>query len=169
MFLFPWRNGLVGKSNYLRPIYHKWRHYRLKQFIYHHCPSPAKQSGLDSNALGPFCTSHSSVCLNLSLAVYVILFLNWGAFHTRDWGLGDHWNLKFHMGGKCQDCCASLYTRAWGPKELRNFKWMKHLLGMKWIMFHGLPDFVSSPPQRGGPNTKLGDHDTSNPTTLDLP
>jgi hypothetical protein len=28
-------------------------------------------------------------------------------------------------------------------------------------MFHALPDFESSPPQREGSNTKLGDHDTS--------
>ena len=42
--------------------------------------------------------------------------------------------------------------------------WMNKLHGVpygrKWIMFDGLLDFASSPPQRGGSNTKLGDHDT---------
>jgi hypothetical protein len=42
---------------------------------------------------------------------------------------------------------------------------MKHLHGdpggMAWIMYHDVPDFVTSPPQRGGFNTKLTDHDTS--------
>ena len=35
------------------------------------------------------------------------------------------------------------------------------LHGMQWIRFHGGPKFVSSPPQRGGSNTKLGDYNTS--------
>ena len=29
------------------------------------------------------------------------------------------------------------------------------LYGMQWIMFPSLPDVASSPPQRGGSNTKL--------------
>ena len=33
--------------------------------------------------------------------------------------------------------------------------------GMGWTMFHDVPAFVTSPPQRGGFNTKLIDHDTS--------
>ena len=33
----------------------------------------------------------------------------------------------------------------------------------QWMMFHGLLDFVSSPPQRCGSNTKLEDRDTSKP------
>ena len=37
----------------------------------------------------------------------------------------------------------------------------KVLHGMWWRMFCGIPDFVSSPPRRGGSNTKLGDHDNS--------
>jgi hypothetical protein len=32
---------------------------------------------------------------------------------------------------------------------------------MQWIAFHGLPDFETGPPQRGGSNTRPGDHDTS--------
>lgn len=35
------------------------------------------------------------------------------------------------------------------------------LHGMQWMMFYGLPGFVSSPPRKGGSNTKSGDHDTS--------
>ena len=42
---------------------------------------------------------------------------------------------------------------------------MKKLHGvlhtMQWIKFHGLPDFAQSLIQRGGTNTKLGDHNTS--------
>jgi hypothetical protein len=34
------------------------------------------------------------------------------------------------------------------------------LHGTQWIIFHGLQDFVSSPPQRGEHHTKPGDHDT---------
>jgi hypothetical protein len=34
------------------------------------------------------------------------------------------------------------------------------LHGMR-LIFHSLPDFASSPPQRGGSKSKLGDHDTS--------
>jgi hypothetical protein len=30
---------------------------------------------------------------------------------------------------------------------------LKVLYGMHWIMFHDLPDFVSTPPQRGRYNT----------------
>jgi hypothetical protein len=39
---------------------------------------------------------------------------------------------------------------------------------MQWIMFHGVPDFASSPPQQSGSNTKPGDHDTSKSLYLDL-
>ena len=28
-------------------------------------------------------------------------------------------------------------------------------------MFEDIPDFSSTPPQKGGSNTKVGDHDTS--------
>ena len=35
------------------------------------------------------------------------------------------------------------------------------LHGMQQIKIHGLPDFPSSPPQRGGFNANLGDHDIS--------
>ena len=35
------------------------------------------------------------------------------------------------------------------------------LHGMQWIIFHGLPDSTSCPPQRGGSNTKLRDRDIS--------
>ena len=34
---------------------------------------------------------------------------------------------------------------------------------MQWMIFNGLLDFASDPSQRGGSNTKLGDHATSNP------
>ena len=37
---------------------------------------------------------------------------------------------------------------------------MESSRGMEWIMFHGLPNFASSLPLRGGSNIKLGDHDT---------
>jgi hypothetical protein len=51
------------------------------------------------------------------------------------------------------------------PTGSRKFEWMKNLPGvlhgMQWILIHGLPDFASSPPQRGGSNTILGDHDIS--------
>jgi hypothetical protein len=39
---------------------------------------------------------------------------------------------------------------------------------MQWKMFHGQLDFASSPRQRGGSNTKPGDHATSNRTTHDI-
>ena len=37
------------------------------------------------------------------------------------------------------------------------------LHGIQWIMFHGLQDFASSPPQRVGSNTNPGDHGSSKP------
>lgn len=86
---------------------------------------------------------------------------------------------------------ATLCTRAWGPmtfqiqefalvenakichftiilKRPRKFGWMKNLHGMQWVIFHGLPDFASSPPWRGGPNTKLGDYKLQNLKTLNF-
>ena len=42
------------------------------------------------------------------------------------------------------------------------------LHGMEWITFHSLPDFALSPPQRGGSQTKPGDHGTSKSQPLIL-
>ena len=79
----------------------------------------------------------------------------------------DHWNLKSQWWKRLSlSHLSPLYTRGWVPKGSRKFEWMKNLRGvlhgMKWIMFHGLLDFASSPPQIwGGSNTRLGVVDTS--------
>ena len=41
--------------------------------------------------------------------------------------------------------------------------WSPTWHALQWMMFHGLPDFVSSPSQRCGSNTELRDHNTSKP------
>ena len=76
------------------------------------------------------------------------------------------WSPKSLIGGKCQDC--PLHTGAWGPKGPRKFEWVKYLHGMQWIMFHGLPEFASSPPLWGGRNTNQETMTLQNLTTLDL-
>ena len=76
----------------------------------------------------------------------------------------DEWSLISLTKGQYQVHPTSLYTRACGLKWTR-FEWMKYLHGdpdcMGWIKFRDVPDFVTRPPQKGGFNTKLIDHDTS--------
>lgn len=87
-----------------------------------------------------------------------------GALHYSFRGL-HHWHLNSIIGGKCQDCLTSLYTRAQEHKRQRKFEWMERLHGnlwdTKWISIYGLLGFASSPFQMGGTNTKSGDHDMS--------
>lgn len=59
------------------------------------------------------------------------------------------------------DLPSSLHTRAWGPTRPRSsIGEILHgvLYDIQWIMFRGLLGFVSSPPQRGGCNKILKNH-----------
>ena len=78
------------------------------------------------------------------------------------------WPMEFRISsfpsGQSRDYPISLHTRAWEPQRSRNGWTNLHgiLHGMQWIMLCDLPDCASSPPKRGGSNTKPRDHDTSN-------
>ena len=69
----------------------------------------------------------------------------------------DHCNLRALIGRKGGDRPSSLHTRRWRPKGPKKTSWMKSLHGVLhdrlWIRFHGLPEFSSGLPPRGGPHT----------------
>ena len=79
--------------------------------------------------------------------------------HTRLKAL-DHGNVRALIGQKCGDCPSSLHTRRWRPKGPKKSLWMKSLHGVLhgwlWIRVHGLPEFASNPPPRGGFDVNFG-------------
>jgi hypothetical protein len=79
--------------------------------------------------------------------------------HTRMKAL-DHGNVRALIGRKGGDRPSSLHTRRWRPKGPRKSSWMKSLHGVLhgglWIRVHGLPEFLSGPPLRGGSDENYG-------------
>ena len=72
----------------------------------------------------------------------------------------DHCNLRALIGRKGRDHPSSLHTRRWRSKGPKKTSWMKSLHGVLhgglWIRFHGLPEFTSGLPPRGGPDANSG-------------
>ena len=68
----------------------------------------------------------------------------------------DHCNLRVLIGRKGGDRSYSLHTQRWKPKGPRKTSWMKSLHGGLWIRFHGLLEFTSCLPPRGGPDANFG-------------
>ena len=66
----------------------------------------------------------------------------------------EHCNVRTLIGRKGEDCPSSLHTWRWRPEGPKKTLWMKNLHGVLhgglWTRFHGLPEFSSSPPPRGG-------------------
>ena len=66
---------------------------------------------------------------------------------------GSHWS-------KGQTRPSSLHTRRWRRKGPKKTSWMKSLHGVLygglWIRFHGLREFTSGLPPRGGPDANFG-------------
>ena len=75
--------------------------------------------------------------------------------HTRA-AAHDHCKRRILIGRKGGDGPSSLHTRRWRPKGPKKSSWMKSLHGVLhgglWIRFHGLPEFTSGLPPRGGPD-----------------
>ena len=88
-----------------------------------------------------------------------ILNINWSFLgatsHTR-LKAHDYGNVRALIGWKGGECSSLLHTRRWRLKGPKQSSWMKGLHGvlhgMLWIRVHGLPEFASSPPSRGGPD-----------------
>ena len=79
--------------------------------------------------------------------------------HTRLKAL-DHGNVRVLIRWKGGDGPSSLHTRRWRPKGPLKSLWMKSLHGFLhgglWIRVHGLPEFASSLPPRGGSDENSG-------------
>jgi len=71
-----------------------------------------------------------------------------------------HCNLRALIGWKGGDCPSSLHTQRWRPKGSKKISCMKSLHEVLhdglWIRFHGVPEFTSSSPPRGGSDANSG-------------
>ena len=71
-----------------------------------------------------------------------------------------HCNLRALIGRKGGARPSSLHTWRWRPKGPNKTWWMQSLHGVLqgglWIRFHGLPEFTSGLPPRGGPDANSG-------------
>ena len=83
---------------------------------------------------------------------------NQGPLFTQDWR---PMTIAFQalIVRKDGDCPSSLQTQRWRHNGPKKTSWMKSLHGVLhgglWIRFHGLPEFSSSPPPRGGRNANF--------------
>ena len=105
-----------------------------------------------SKNLSKHCNGHQSAWLYFELLRFTS--------HTR-LKAHDYCVQRFVVGWKGRDRPNSLHDRRWrpkGPKKLSRMGktiYMDFLHGKIWITFHGLPELVSSPPQRGRLHTNF--------------
>ena len=73
----------------------------------------------------------------------------------------DHWNLKYLMFENAETIPLHITLELEGLWDQGSLNGWNPPWSSIWLMFHGLPDFVSIPPQRSESNTRPGNHDTS--------